>query len=84
MVVLDERATVKCLPALLHPGTNDRNPPAACCRAGGDLVHDAVGAIIGAVGVSGDTGGNDEPVAIAGIEHTGLTAVPGEPSRPLN
>lgn len=41
---------------------------------GGVLIRDAGGAIIGAVGVSGDTGENDELAAIAGIEAAGLVA----------
>jgi uncharacterized protein GlcG (DUF336 family) len=43
---------------------------------GGVLVRDLDGALIGAVGVSGDTSDNDEAVAIAGIEGAGLTAQP--------
>ncbi len=45
---------------------------------GGVLVRDADGAIIGAVGVSGDVGDNDEASAIAGISGVGLTADPGK------
>src|ERR1043166_3479917 len=41
---------------------------------GGVLMHDAGGALIGAVGVSGDTSDNDEICAIAGIEAAGLKA----------
>jgi uncharacterized protein GlcG (DUF336 family) len=44
---------------------------------GGVLVRDAAGAIIGAVGISGDTGDNDEICAVAGIEVAGLKADPG-------
>ena len=44
---------------------------------GGVLIRDADGAIIGAVGISGDLGDNDERAAIAGIEEAGLTADPG-------
>lgn len=39
---------------------------------GGVLVKDAQGAILGAVGVSGDTSDNDEIAAAAGIEAAGL------------
>jgi uncharacterized protein GlcG (DUF336 family) len=46
---------------------------------GGVLVRDASGATIGAVGISGDVGDNDERAAIAGIEAAGLIAAPGEP-----
>ena len=35
---------------------------------GGVLVHDADGVVIGAVGISGDTGDVDELAAMAGIE----------------
>lgn len=41
---------------------------------GGVLVKDSSGAIIGAVGVSGDTSDNDEIAALAGIAAAGLVA----------
>ncbi|HZO45401.1 MAG TPA: heme-binding protein [Xanthobacteraceae bacterium] len=41
---------------------------------GGVLIRDADGDIIGAVGISGDTGDNDETCAIAGVEAAGLKA----------
>lgn len=41
---------------------------------GGVLVRDADGAIVGAVGVTGDTSDNDVIAAVAGIESVGLTA----------
>ena len=41
---------------------------------GGVLVRDAAGAIVGAVGISGDTGPNDAAAAIAGITATGFHA----------
>ena len=44
---------------------------------GGVLVRDRRDAIIGAVGISGDTGENDELAAIAGIEAAGFVADPG-------
>lgn len=47
---------------------------------GGVLVRDADGAVIGSVGVSGDTSDKDEYCAIAGITAAGLTPDPGEPS----
>ncbi len=40
--------------------------------AGGVLIKDAGGTIIGAVGVSGDTADNDEIAALAGIAAAGL------------
>lgn len=39
---------------------------------GGVLIRNGAGEIIGAVGVSGDTGDNDELCAIAGLEAAGL------------
>jgi uncharacterized protein GlcG (DUF336 family) len=44
---------------------------------GGVLVRTADGALVGAVGVTGDTSDNDEAAAVAGIESVGLTAQPG-------
>ena len=44
---------------------------------GGVLIRDAGGAIVGAVGISGDTADNDEICAIAGIGAAGLSADPG-------
>lgn len=41
---------------------------------GGVLIRDADGTIIGAAGISGDTGANDEIFACAGIEASGLVA----------
>lgn len=43
---------------------------------GGVLIRDGSGAILGAVGISGDTSDNDEAAAIAGIEKAGFTAEP--------
>ena len=44
---------------------------------GGVLILGPDGDVIGAVGVSGDTGDNDEFCAIAGIEAAGFKAAPG-------
>jgi uncharacterized protein GlcG (DUF336 family) len=44
---------------------------------GGVLVKAADGALLGAVGVTGDTSDNDEAAAVAGIEAAGLTPDPG-------
>jgi uncharacterized protein GlcG (DUF336 family) len=41
---------------------------------GGVLIQDASGALLGAIGISGDTSDNDEICAIAGIEAAGLKA----------
>ncbi len=43
-------------------------------------VQDESQAIIGAVGISGDTSDIDEECAVAGIEAAGLTADTGVPS----
>ena len=47
--------------------------------AGGVLIKDAAGDVIGAVGISGDTSEKDEFAAIQGIEAAGLTPEPREP-----
>ena len=39
---------------------------------GGVLIRDAAGAVLGAVGISGDTSDNDEAAAVAGITAAGL------------
>jgi uncharacterized protein GlcG (DUF336 family) len=44
---------------------------------GGVLIRNANNEIIGAVGISGDTGDNDEISAVHGIEAAGLKADPG-------
>ena len=44
---------------------------------GGILVRDGGGQVLGAVGISGDTGDNDEIIGVAGIEAAGLKADPG-------
>src|SRR5262245_19215792 len=45
--------------------------------AGGVLIKDVSGEVIGAVGISGDTSDRDEACALAGIEAAGLTGDPG-------
>jgi len=42
--------------------------------AGGVLVKGANGAVVGAVGISGDTSDNDEAAAVAGISAAGFIA----------
>jgi len=44
---------------------------------GGVLIVGADEEVVGAVGISGDTGDNDEGCAVAGIEAVGLSALPG-------
>ena len=48
------------------------NPAGIVPAAGGVLVRDAGGVVIGAVGVTGDTSDNDELAALAGIAAAGL------------
>ena len=50
--------------------TRDRITPVP----GGVLIRDSNDALLGAVGISGDTSDNDELAAIAGIEAAGLKA----------
>jgi uncharacterized protein GlcG (DUF336 family) len=44
---------------------------------GGVLIRDAAGAVLGAVGISGDVSDKDEACALAGIEAVKLVADPG-------
>jgi uncharacterized protein GlcG (DUF336 family) len=44
---------------------------------GGVLIQDKSGALLGAIGISGDASDNDEAAAVAGIEAAGLVAVTG-------
>jgi len=48
---------------------------------GGVLIRGGDGAVIGAVGISGDVGENDEVSAVTGIEAAGLKADPGGANR---
>lgn len=59
----------------LNAMSNGRMVPVA----GGVLIRDASGAIVGAIGVSGDTSDNDEICAVAGVEAAGLLADTGNP-----
>jgi uncharacterized protein GlcG (DUF336 family) len=45
---------------------------------GGVLILDREGEVIGAAGVTGDTGDNDEVCALAGIAAAGFDAAPGK------
>ena len=47
--------------------------------AGGVLIRNAAGTIVGAVGISGDSSDNDELCAVAGFEKAGLAADTGDP-----
>ncbi|HEU0045406.1 GlcG/HbpS family heme-binding protein [Sphingomonas sp.] len=42
--------------------------------AGGVLIRDAGGVVVGAIGISGDTSDNDEAAALAGLAAAGLNA----------
>ncbi|HNP86694.1 MAG TPA: heme-binding protein [Kouleothrix sp.] len=44
---------------------------------GGVLIANREGEVIGAVGISGDNGDNDEACALVGIAAVGLAAIPG-------
>jgi uncharacterized protein GlcG (DUF336 family) len=44
---------------------------------GGVLINDQTGALLGAIGISGDTSDNDETCALAGIAAAGLKAIAG-------
>jgi uncharacterized protein GlcG (DUF336 family) len=48
--------------------------------AGGVLIRDGTGEIIGAVGISGDTSENDERCAVFGIDCAALVADTGDPA----
>lgn len=50
------------------------SPAGIVPAAGGVIVKDSSGAIIGAVGITGDTADNDEICALAGIAAAGLIA----------
>lgn len=45
--------------------------------AGGVLIRDGKGALLGSVGISGDNSDNDEIAAVAGVEAAGLVAETG-------
>ena len=49
------------------------NPAGIVPAAGGVLIRNADGQVIGAVGVTGDTSDNDEKCALAGIAAAGLS-----------
>jgi uncharacterized protein GlcG (DUF336 family) len=57
----------------LYAASEGRLLPAA----GGVLIKDKAGEVIGAVGISGDTSDKDEACALAGIAAAGLSGDPG-------
>jgi uncharacterized protein GlcG (DUF336 family) len=46
--------------------------------AGGALIRDGGGAIIGSIGISGDTSDNDEKCLVEAVKAQGLTADTGD------
>jgi uncharacterized protein GlcG (DUF336 family) len=59
--------------AALFAASEGRVVPAA----GGVLIRDAAGEILGAIGISGDTSDKDEACALAGIQAARLVGDPG-------
>jgi uncharacterized protein GlcG (DUF336 family) len=59
--------------AALNAMSDGRVVPAA----GGVLIHDAGGEVLGAVGISGDVSDKDEACALAGVAAAALVADPG-------
>jgi uncharacterized protein GlcG (DUF336 family) len=59
--------------AALFAASEGRVVPAA----GGVLIRDASGELLGAVGISGDTSDKDEACALAGIQAARLVGEPG-------
>ena len=51
------------------------SPHGVVPAAGGVLIVDAAGQLMGAVGATGDTSDNDEACALAGIAAAGLSAL---------
>lgn len=73
---LSERATkMPGFYAALAAASHGRMVPVA----GGVLIKDADGNVLGAVGISGDTSDHDEACALAGIEAAALKAQAGAP-----
>jgi uncharacterized protein GlcG (DUF336 family) len=71
--VADGHAQQQAFFAALNAMSDGRVVPAA----GGVLIRDAGGDILGAVGISGDTSDKDEACAVAGIAAARLVADPG-------
>jgi len=60
--------------AAFYAALNNLMPKGLVPAPGGVLIRGQDGDLLGAVGVTGDTGDNDEICAIAGIEAAGLKA----------
>jgi len=69
----DRGARFPAFVAAISTATQGRMIPSP----GGVLIMDKESEVIGAVGISGDAGDNDEDCAIAGIESEGFLALPG-------
>jgi uncharacterized protein GlcG (DUF336 family) len=75
---LAERAAkVPTFISMLGPVSQGRMVPSP----GGVLILDKAREVLGAVGISGDSGDNDELCALAGIAAVGLGAAPGRIDR---
>lgn len=71
--LMDRAAKFPTFVAAIAMATQGRMIPSP----GGVLIVGADGVVIGAVGISGDTGVNDEACALAGIEAVGFKAIVG-------
>ena len=69
----DRAARSPAFVAALSAASRGRTIPSP----GGVLIAGADGDVVGAVGISGDSGDNDEACAMAGIAAVGLSAIPG-------
>ena len=69
----DRAARSPAFVAALSVGSQGRMIPSP----GGVLIAGTDGEVMGAIGISGDTGDNDEICALAGIAAVGLSAIPG-------
>jgi uncharacterized protein GlcG (DUF336 family) len=69
-VMAQERPTFVTAVAALGASAATGVVPAA----GGLLIEDAAGRLLGAVGITGDTSDNDELCALAGVKAVGLSA----------
>jgi uncharacterized protein GlcG (DUF336 family) len=63
----------QAMPAFIA-ALNELFPKGILPVPGGVLIRNASGALLGAVGISGDTSDNDEICAVAGVEAAGLVA----------
>lgn len=71
--IAERAATLPIFYAALSTVSQGRMIPSP----GGVLIAGVDGDVLGAVGISGDIGDNDEACAIVGIKAVGLSAIPG-------